>query len=267
MASNTSTNTDSSVHRDLTTDRSTAHIGLVCTHALELKSLHGQLDRHRRYSDGGMRFTGGFLGPSIRVAIVEAGTGFASHRKATELLVKEHTPAWILSTGFSSSLADDVRAGDLCLASEIRDTHGQQLELSCPIPESKHATLRRHLCSDHHPVVSDEKRQLAGEYSVSAADTASLAVAQVCEAAGTRCLSIRAIIDGPDEDLPRPIVEALFEPTSSELARNPVSRWLRGLRQPQEVKGWMSRAETVAGRLEHFLSGVIRQLGEQLDKQ
>ena len=232
---------------------------------MELKSLNARLDRLRRYSDGEFRFTGGFLGPSIRVAIVEAGTGFAAHRKATEILVKEHAPAWILAAGFSSSLADDVCAGDLSLASEIRDTHGQELELNCPIPESKHVTLRRHVCTDHHPGLPNEKHNLAREHSASAADTASMAVAQVCKASGTRCLSIRAIIDGPDEDLPQPVMDALFRPKSSDLTRNPVSRWYHELRQAREVKGWVPQATKVGRRLERFLSGVIRQLGDQID--
>lgn len=267
MASDLPTNAESSRRQEPGTDRSTAHVGLVCTHAPELKSLTDRLDRRRRYSDGGCRFIGGFLGPTIRVAVVEAGAGFASHRKAAEILVTEHSPAWIISSGFSSSLSDEVRAGDLCLATEIRDTHGQQLRLNCPIPKSTHAILKPHLVTDHHPATSSEKRQLASRYSASAADTVSLAVAQVCEAYGTPCLSIRGVIDDLNEDLPGSVVDALFEPKASELARNPVSRWVNTLRQPGTVKAWMSRAETVTTRLDRFLSGVIRQIGEQLDRE
>ena len=263
MSSDNVSSDDSSIVEEPTTDRCTAHLGLVCTHALELQPLISRLDRRRQYSDGGMRFTGGFLGASIRVAVVEAGAGFAAHRKATEVLFNQHTPAWIVSAGFSSSLADDVRAGDLSLASEICDTHGQLLNLNCPIPESKHAPLRKHLVTDGHPATPDQKRRLANETSASAVDTTSLALAQICKASETPCLSIRAIIDDLNEEVPKSVVETLFEPISAPV-RNPVSRWVSGLRQPEELKRWISRAETVAGRLDRFLYGVIRQLGEHL---
>ena len=263
MSSNSTSKAGSSAGEGRGIDRSTAHVGLVCTHALELKTLIGRLDRRRRYSDDGMRFTGGFLDATVRVAVVEAGAGFAAHRMAASILVKEHSPAWIVSTGFSSSLVDEVRAGDLSLATEICDTHGQQLNLNCPLPESKHATLRRHLVADKHPTTSDQKHQLADSTSASAVDTTSLAVAQICGASGTPCLSIRAIVDDLKEEVPDSVVKVLFEPTST---RTSVSHWLSGLRQPEELKRWISRAETVSEHLDQFLSGVVRQLAEHLEQ-
>ena len=265
MSSNSANNTDTSAGEEATTDRSTAHVGVVCTHALEVEPLISRLDRRRRYSDGGVQFSGGFLGTSIRVAVVEAGTGFAAHRKATEILITEHVPSWIIATGFSSSLADDVLAGDLSLATTICDTHGQRLNLNCPIPESRRATLRTHLVADEHPATPDQKRQLAFATSASVVDTNSLAVAQICEAAGTPCLSIRAIVDDLNENVPRSVVQALFEPMSSS-NHNSVGRWVSGLRQPKEVKTWVSRARIVTAHLDRFLSGVIRQVGDHLDQ-
>jgi adenosylhomocysteine nucleosidase len=250
---------------DVTSDRATAHVGLVCTHARELKPLLQKLDRRRRYADGSMRFTGGFLGESLRVAVVEAGTGFAAHRRATEVLVSEHSPSWVVTAGFSSSLSEEVRPGDLCLATSICDTHGQQLEIKCPIPESKYVTRRSHVVADRHPRTVGDKRHLAEQSSAAAVDTNSLAVAQICELTGRPFLSIRAVIDGFDEDLPGVAVARLFEPEQQSRSAKAV-RWIENWRQPPEEKEWAARATIAARRLSRFLDGVICQLGEHIDR-
>lgn len=260
MSSDPTVNSSSSSEENSSSDRATAHVGLVCTSPDELKPLVGRLDRRRRYTDGGITFTGGFLDETIRVAVVEAGAGFASHRQATQILIEEHKPAWVISAGFSSSLADDVRAGNLSLATAICDTHDQRLEVACPIPESPHAQRRTHLVTDQHPPTAAAKRQLATDYEVGAVDTTSLAVAQVCQDSDVAFLSIRAIIDDVAEELPPEAVELLFEPSSGR--RNPLTRWASGLRQPPDVKTSRARAATAGSRLDRFLVGVIRQLSE-----
>jgi len=249
-----------------TTDRSTAHVGLVCTQALELSPLFARLDRRRRYTDAGMRFTGGFLTEGIRVAVVEAGAGFAAHRRAAEILVQEHRPPWVISAGLSSSLAEDVRAGDLSLATSLCDTHGQQLDVNCPIPESKHGTLRPHLVADSHPHTAQQKADLAAQLAAGAVDTTSLAVAQICRETDTRFLSIRAILDDLHESVPNDVVASLFEPPESA-KHNPMNRWLSGLRQKPVEKEWTERAITVSRHLERFLTGVAQQLAEKLQSQ
>jgi len=192
---------------------------------------------------------------------VEAGTGFAAHRRATSILINEHKPTWVISSGFSSSLSQDVCAGDLSLAIAIGDTHGQQRNVDCPIPESKHGTLRTHLVTDRHPQTAAEKRQLAEAHDAGAVDTTSLAVAQACAESDTRFMSIRAILDNAQEEVPSAVIATLFEPAGSK-RENPVSSWITVFRQSPEMKAWTARATTASGRLDQFLTGVIRQLGE-----
>ena len=112
-----------------TFDRRSADIGIVCTHNVGIKPLLKVLDRTRKYVDETSVFRGGFLDEVIRIAIVEAGSGFAAHRAVAETLIKEHNPAWVISLGFSSALTRDVKAGDICLANEICDTHGNTLPI------------------------------------------------------------------------------------------------------------------------------------------
>ena len=112
-------------------DRSSADIGIVCTHKGEVKTFLKRVDRQRSYTDKKITVRGGFLGEATRIAVAEAGEGFATHRAAAELLVAEHRPSWILSLGFSSSLSEDVKPGDIVIANEIADTHVNSLPVKC----------------------------------------------------------------------------------------------------------------------------------------
>ena len=244
-------------------DRSRAHAGIICTQLMELRPLIARLDRRRRYTDQHMRFIGGFLNESIRVAVVEAGAGFAAHRRATRILIREHCPAWVISAGLSSSLAEDVRPGDLSLATSIRDTHGQQLDVRCPVPESARVLQRPHLVADRHPVTRQQKAELAAQWSAAVADTSSLAVGQVCQETRTRFLSIRGILDGLVEDMPRTVAMSFFEQAGTG-SDHVLSDWWMRMRRTPEEREWMKRAQTVARHLERYLTGVLRQIGKHL---
>lgn len=200
-------------------DRRSADIGLVCTHRAEVRPLLKMLDRVRSYTDGGMVFRGGFLDESIRIAIVEAGPGFANHRLATEVLLEEHHPVWVLSVGFSSGLSDVVSAGDVCLANRISDTHGNSLTLNCPIPESRRIFVRPHLVADTHPMTSAEKRRLAETFDADAVDTTSAAVAQVCsetvEAADATTPPETTAAERPPAGTSDPAVDSTSVPTDT----------------------------------------------------
>ena len=247
-------------------DRATAHVGVVCTQAVELKALLGSLDRCRRYADGPTQFIGGFLDQTLRIAVVQAGAGFAMHRRATETLIREHNPAWIISAGFSSSLAANVAAGDLCLATSIVDTHGQSMSVKCPIPESDHSTLRQHVVVDAHPHTADEKSRLADEFAAGAVDTVSLAVAQICESSTLPFLSIRAVVDDRTDNLPPAAAELIFEPQPAGRT-GAVGRWISNRRQPADVRQWVAHATKAGDRLSTYLLGVIRQLGEHVERR
>ena len=257
---------DSLSHNDAGVDRSTAHVGLVCTHAMELKSFLKRLDRRRKYTDRGMRFTGGFLGESIRVAVVEAGSGFAAHRQAAAVLVIEHEPAWVISAGFSSSLTNDLPPGELSLAMSVCDTHGQKMDVNCPVPASPHAGLHAHVVADTHPSTRQQKSELAAGWKAAAVDTTSLAVAQICDSAKRRFLSIRAILDAADENIPESAVELIMTPKTLP-ARITPARLLARFRKPPEFREWEDRATTLSLRLSRFLVGVVEQIGEHVQKR
>lgn len=264
MASaNTNPETEPSV------DRRSADIGIVCTQTLEIRPLLKALDRTRKYVDGNAVFVGGFLDESLRIAVVQAGAGFAQHRSATQTLLAEHHPAWVLSVGFSSPLTQDLASGDVCLANEICDTHGNSLPVRCSIPESRRVLVRKHVVADHHPSSASHRVQLARSTSAACVDTTSLAVAQACselDESGkprARFLSVRGMATDYSTDLPEKAVNYLFEPLQEAKGKGFGSLFSR-IKPDAELKPWKKTAEESATNLNRFVLSLIRQLAAKL---
>jgi len=247
-------------------DRSSAHIGIVCTHKGELKPFLKRVDRQRSYTERKMTIRGGFLGETIRIVIAEAGEGFALHRAATELLVNEHRPSWILSTGFSSSLSPEVQPGDLAVANEISDTHATLLPVKCTIAARKRIHVGRLIVADHHPITPDNKAVLRERFPGLAVDTCSLAVAQVCQERNVRFLAIRAIVDSLDEQIPEQAAPMIFHPNSRALG-SALGTMFKGLRKMSEMNAWRERANSTAEHLDQFLTGIVEQIAEAIERQ
>jgi hypothetical protein len=250
-------------------DRRSADIGIICTHGDEIGPLLKLLDRQRKYVDQGATFRGGFLDETIRVAVAEAGAGFAQHRAVAQTLVEEHHPAWILSVGFGSALIDELNTGDVSLANEICDTHGNSLAVKCPIPETKRVLVRKHVVADTHPQSTTEKLALAESTSAAVVDTTSLAVAQVCmdvpeDAPRTRFLSMRVIIDRASETMPSNALQALFAP-SDQLQATVIEKLRKRIKRDPELVPWEIRATEAAVNMNRFLVSVIRRLAEKID--
>ena len=247
-------------------DRRSAHVGIVCTHKLEIAPLLSRIDRLRKYKDHGAIYRGGFIDETIRVAVVEAGAGFARHRQAALTLIAEHSPAWVLSVGFSSPLSDELKQGDLCLASEICDTHGNFQPVKCVIPESKRVLVRKHVVTDSHPLTQNERSHLHSANDAIAVDTTSLAVAQACavkneSARATRFLSLRGIVGNADQDLSDRIIEYLFQPDPDKKT-SLLGKLKSRFRKDPDLQPWDEVARQTAKNLSRFTLGVVKQLAE-----
>ena len=254
-------------------DRRSADIGIVCTQALEVRPLLKKLDRVRKYVDGGVVFRGGFLDEVVRVAVVEAGAGFAKHREAAKTLIEEHHPAWVFSVGFSSPLTEELKSGDVCLANELCDTHGNSLPVKCSIPERKRIFVRKHVVADSHPGSAEERCSLADSSSAAAVDTTSLAVAQACNEQPTgedsppaaRFLAIRGIVGATDDELTEKVVEYLFEPAVKQKAVG-IGHLLKRVKPDPELAPWKKAAEETAVNLNRFVLSLITQVSGKLKK-
>ncbi len=246
-------------------DKASAHVGLCCIHRGELRQFLKRLDRQKSYVHNRSRFLGGFLGETNRIVVAEAGTSYPRHRAAAEWLVETHHVPWILSVGFSSSLSPDVHTGDLVLADEIVDTHGNSTPVRCTLKPQKRVHVGRLVVADQHPFNSAAKHSLAQSSNALAADTTSLAAAQICSERNVRFLAIRAIIDELDDDIPEVAANMLLR-ADSQAWGGALGSLFKGLQAAKELREWRNRAVTAGSHLDRFLTGVIEQITELLER-
>ena len=243
-----------------TADAAHADIGLVCALAIEVNPLLDRCSRVRKYTGGKFTFRGGRY-DDIRIAVVQAGMGFANARRATRAMLEAHTPPWVISCGFSGALRDGMRVGDIVLANSIVDTHGQSMKLDLGMPADPENGLHvgRLLTADEMIRTIEEKKELAEKHNTIAVDMESLAVAQVCQEMNTRFLAVRVISDDLSTDLPPEVLSILGSSGSVRVGAAVSSLWKR----PSSAKDmWRLRqqATNAAGRLATFLDGILVQL-------
>lgn len=247
-----------------TTDNAHADIGLVCSLAIELRPLLEKCGHVRKYTGGKFTFRGGKY-DGVKLAVVEAGLGYARARRATQALIEAHTPPFVLSVGFSGGLTDATHLGHIVIANSICDTHGNSLEVDVSMPANPDKGLHvgRFVTADEMVRTVDEKTALAEKHEAIAVDMESLAVAQVCQETGTRFLAVRVISDDLAGDLPPEVLTVMGSSGSVRIGATIGALWKR----PGSIKDmWRLReqANTAAERLAIFLDGVLLQLHQSL---
>ena len=237
-----------------------ADIGIVCALPIEIGAFLERCERVKKYTGGDFVFRGGFY-DGIRVAVVEAGMGFAQARRAAQALLDGHSPPWLLSCGFSGALRADIPAGSIVVGDSIADQHGQclQMDLHMPADPARKLFVGRLLTADKLVRTVEDKRQLGEQHSALAVDLESLAVAQVAREGKTRFLAVRVISDDFSADLPPEVLSVVGATGSIRLGAAVGAIWKR----PAAVKDlWKLReqAHSAAARLASFLDGVLVQL-------
>jgi len=239
---------------------SKADIGIVSALPIELSPFVGRCARVRKYSGGRFVFRGGTY-EDIRIVFAESGMGFASARQASLSLIEAHSPKWLLSCGFSGALQPGMKIGDIVVADEIVDTHGQSLSVPVNMSSESRQSLHvgRLLTADSMVRKVSEKQQLADTSAALAVDMESLAVAQVGRETKTRFMAVRVISDDMSADLPPEIASLISSSGSLRLGAAVGAIWKR----PDSIKEmWRLRENAVqaAQRLAIFLDGIVKQL-------
>jgi len=113
--------------------------------------------------------------------------------------------------GFAGAVTEDLRPGDLVVATEVRSPDGRTI--SCSAPPLAAALRRRGLPVRLGPVLSTE-RVVPGAARRALAQTGAIAVdmetAWLAPAAAGRPLAVlRAVVDTPGRDLRRPVATAM----------------------------------------------------------
>ena len=248
-----------------------AEIGLVFALPYEIRPM---VDRCRDVRKTiGHRFVlyEGTLGER-RLALVQAGVGAKRAGAATEALLNGHQPRWIVAAGFAGSLSDEVRTGDLVMATEVADESGAVLAIDMRLgsePASAAAgegsrPARVHtgrlLSVDRIIRAAEEKRAVGIKHAALAVDMESMAVARVCRDRQVRFLAVRVISDDLSHDLP-PEVLSVLGPSRTFRAGAIVGSLLKRTGAVKDLWRLRKQAKRAAERLAVFLEGVIRQLG------
>ena len=110
-----------------------ADVGIVCALPMEIAPFLDRCEKLRKYKGDRFVFRGGRYG-DIKVAVVETGTGFAPARRATQALIDAHSPAWVISAGFSGALRPEMKIGQIVMADHVCDIHGQEMNVEVNMP-------------------------------------------------------------------------------------------------------------------------------------
>jgi hypothetical protein len=164
-----------------------------------------------------------FCGPAwLSVLVVETGAGAHAVERALDWVLSRprfggvpYVPKLLVYGGFAGSLVADLRVGDLVLASEIVDLHGNRWLTTWPtVPFAGdwQPPLRRGpILSSPHLVTEPEKKLALGQqYGALAVDMESAAFARRCIGDGVPFGCLRAISDDSATPL-TPELVALLE--------------------------------------------------------
>ncbi|MEQ1544483.1 phosphorylase [Methyloglobulus sp.] len=160
-------------------------------------------------------------GLADKILVIYSGAGVENARTASELLITQGANQ-LISWGCAAALDGEFRSGDLVLANACVDADHVAIDLNneawlvnvknCL---SKHSDMRIHtgkLAESKNIVASsNDKAKIAEATDAIALDMESVAIAKVAQAHGLPFLSIRAIADPVNMDLPKAVSHALNE--------------------------------------------------------
>jgi adenosylhomocysteine nucleosidase len=211
------------------------------------------------YNEAFAEITGAF--GTRRVALVEVGDGTDANKK-TAMAMQWIQPLWVVSLGFASGLAKDVRRGQIVMANVVCNESGDTRRVGLALSEGQEPKPGLHqgklLSLQRMPRTTAERRALAASGAV-AFDGDSYFVAQSISGAVT-LISVRIVSEGIDDELPK-AVKAVREQKTLAGKLGAAAGAL--LDSPGSLATmWKLRDEAIglSDRLAKFLEGVVEQL-------
>lgn len=241
-------------------DSAHADIGIVSALPIELGQFMDRCERVKHYKGEDLTFKGGRY-DGIRVVVAESGMGYARARKASLAMIDAHSPKWILSSGFAGALIPTMKIGQIVVANEIVDQHGQQKKLNLSLASDIENGLHvgKLLTADEMVRMVEQKQQLHEQFEAIAVDMESLAVAQVAAETKTGFMAVRVISDDMSADLPSEVLSIIGDTGAVRVGAALTSIFKR----PESVKDMLhlrTNAQAAAKSLATFLDGVVHQL-------
>jgi adenosylhomocysteine nucleosidase len=199
-----------------------------------------------------------------RIAVMRAGVGLAAAEKGIAALIAGHQPKWVISAGFGGGLHADLNVGDLVLANQLVNPHGERLQLDvrgAPAAPTGSTVRVGAIFTSETPLKTPAQKQAAGEqHQALAVDMETWAVAQHCSTAGQKFLAVRVISDRLQDELPHEIEKLIPE---QSLAKRAGSILGSVFRRPSVVKDMWNLQEAAwlcNNRLSEFLQTLVKEL-------
>jgi adenosylhomocysteine nucleosidase len=147
--------------------------------------------------------------PHPGLVLLETGEGFANAERNLDAWLERGLARAVLSIGFAGALSASLQAGDLVIASEVRDSKASPDASLLSAAEEAQAVVAAQfgIAFSSYEILwkAESKRALAssmGPNEIGFVDMESTAIARVCDRRGVPFLIIRSITDLLNEDLP-----------------------------------------------------------------
>lgn len=214
-------------------------------------------------------------GPDVRIATSGAGATNAARAASGIIAAYDDTRPTIVVCGFAGSLSPMLKPGNLIVATsvvdlssgpdspgQVRTPHSALVDAALKANNSGTAVHRGALVSANRVLITaHEKQEWRRMASAVAVDMETAAIAAVAESAGCPWVSVRAISDGAQTDLPLDFND-LADPDGTV---RPGKVALAALLRPWAIPGLMrlGKESATAGRnLASFLEFFLRNVPE-----
>jgi adenosylhomocysteine nucleosidase len=187
----------------------TCVVGIVCALNIEIAPFLDRAKRVRKVQGNDCTYYGMTLGER-KLVIAETGAGANPARRGAQALIDAHDPPWILSTGLSGGLVEQLHVGDILLADSV-SLEGQPDAIRLTAPEDNQPGVHTGKLLTVPRIVRlvSEKKQLQEQSGAWGVDMESYHVAQVCVDRGKPFVAVRVISDDLTADLPPEIMGIL----------------------------------------------------------
>lgn len=197
------------------------------------------------------------------VVVVEGGVGPAAAARAASEAIRFYQPRYVLSAGFAGALVDDLKRGQLLLASEVVNPAGQafQTGLTLASPGASAGWHVGRLLSVESLVCTPaERRAWAAKSQAVACDMETFAVAHTCRQWGVPLVAVRVISDAVEDVLPPEIAHLLQQRTMAGRLGAAAGAVFRRLSAARDLWRLHEEALKASDRLARFLGGLVEQL-------
>lgn len=179
-------------------------IGIVAALDREIAVFRGGLSRPTHKAIGSYRITTGFSGQK-EVATVISGVGGRCAAGAVNALIKSFQPDLVISTGYAGGLSPEVVGGDIIVTGEVIHESGKRvvsrsMDSLNPSPPTGRGPI---LTTNRFIPFSRDKKMLYTKFGANAVDMESYFLGEEAEKSNIPFLSVRAISDTVDKDLPQ----------------------------------------------------------------